>query len=611
MSAWRLDPAWLVGASPRGIVCTRGDTEIALEVAAPFADLVALVHHLENDADPATVARLADTSARDAEQVLQTLREHGTLTRSPAGDPPEVGVALVEAILRVASGRPVELTWTATEVLVIPAGAEPAVARRAVRWFVAGLTPDIRAEAYCAAAAHGERSVAGDRPDAAALAAAASRAREAGAESVHVVAIGGEEIASVPADEVGRLGVDRVHRLGPLQWLGQVEAGPPLAGLRTSFAAEYAIGNLAQPWPRLTRVGRGTAASAQAAEHMARAEAAERFGGLDVNPGRLRRAAAGELDSAVTPDRLHRLSPRQYEALGDVRPWEPELRLLWIEGRDEADAPCWVPAEAVHLGLVDPEAPRVVPTTSSGLAAGASRADAENRGLLELIERDAFLWNWVQRVSRERIDPSGLPASSAELAAAAARAGFDLDLVNLTLETKPVVMAVLRREDRIHVAAACRDDPAQAAGKALDEASLAASLEAGHEAPDLEPEDVANPEDHMGLYMRPEWAERAAFLTASPDVIDLGEVAADEAPAIEAVRAIGPPVLVDLTTPRTAPFHVARALVPGIVPLSFGWDREPLGVARLAEPKRTLDGRSLGADVDLAEGAPILPHPFP
>ena len=115
----------------------------------------------------------------------------------------------------------------------------------------------------------------------------------------------------------------------------------------------------------------------------------------------------------------------------------------------------------------------------------------------------------------------------------------------------------------------------------------------------------------MRLYMRPEWVESAAFLTASTDFIDLGEVHAIDTPAAAAVRAIGPPVLVELTSPRTAPFHVARALVPGIVPLPFGWDREPLGMERLAEPKRTLDGRRLGKTLDLEGSRPILPHPFP
>ena len=58
------------------------------------------------------------------------------------------------------------------------------------------------------------------------------------------------------------------------------------------------------------------------------------------------------------------------------------------------------------------------------------------------------------------------------------------------------------------------------------------------------------------------------------------------------------------------PVGVVRALVPGLVPLSFGWDREPLGMARLGSPLRTADGRVLGRALDLPRLAPVAPHPF-
>jgi hypothetical protein len=86
------------------------------------------------------------------------------------------------------------------------------------------------------------------------------------------------------------------------------------------------------------------------------------------------------------------------------------------------------------------------------------------------------------------------------------------------------------------------------------------------------------------------------------------DVAAVPGPA---VKAVDEALLVDLTTPRTAPFHVARALVPGLVPISFGYDREALGMERLARPARTLDGRTLGAALPALGDRPILPHPFP
>ena len=63
--------------------------------------------------------------------------------------------------------------------------------------------------------------------------------------------------------------------------------------------------------------------------------------------------------------------------------------------------------------------------------------------------------------------------------------------------------------------------------------------------------------------------------------------------------------------PVVRPFRVVRAIVPGLVPVSFGWDQEPLGLARLAAPVRTRDGRELGRRLDLREAGPVLPHPFP
>jgi ribosomal protein S12 methylthiotransferase accessory factor len=271
----------------------------------------------------------------------------------------------------------------------------------------------------------------------------------------------------------------------------------------------------------------------------------------------------------------------------------------------------WVPAEAVHIGLSDPGRPLAVAASSSGLAAGSTAAEAADRALRELIERDAFMWTWVQGISRERIDPSGLDSESAALAAEIEALGYEVALVNLTLDTKPVVMAVLHRADRLHVATACRERPLEAAAKALEETALVLAREGPREPPELRAEDVRTAEDHMWLYLRPELVRRAGFLWASDDTIGLADVAGAPGSPADVLAPIGEAVLVDLTSERTAPFHVVRSLVPGLVPLSFGWDREPLGMTRLARPATAVDGRCLGAALDLESAAPILPHPFP
>ncbi len=606
--AEHLDPAWLAAAQPGRVVCWRPGTSIELEIDAPLERLSDLVALLAAGPTAETVRRLVDSPPEDAERTLETLREHGALVPGPAPPDPAPGIALGEAILRAAREEPLEVTWTASEVLVIPESAPDDVRRRAVRWFVAGLADDERLTAYGVVAAGGRQTVAGDRPADEALAQALRRAGDEDPRTVRVAALGGGAVASLEPGLLGQLGVEKPHRLGPLRGVGPIEVGPPLGPLRRPYLARYAVGNLASPLPAANRVGRGTTPSAELSELLARAEAAERFGLTEVDPGRLRRARADELESRVTPDELHRWTEAQYAAHG-ARPYDARDELLWMEGSSPGGTATWVPASAVYLGLNDPGAPAAPAASSSGGAAGRDARDAAERAVLELIERDAFTWTWAQRLSRERIDPAGLPDPARELAGAVERAGFSVDLVNLTLETKPVVMAVLQSGERLHVALGSRDDPREAGAKALDEAALVLSSELPRTPPRLRPEEVVSPEDHMRLYLVPEHAERARFLAASPEVIEFGDVPCPADPATEVVRAIGEPVVVSLTTSSTAPFAVARAIVPGLLPVSYGWDREPRGLAALGEARATADGRRVGAAIDL--DTPIMPHPFP
>jgi hypothetical protein len=126
---------------------------------------------------------------------------------------------------------------------------------------------------------------------------------------------------------------------------------------------------------------------------------------------------------------------------------------------------------------------------------------------------------------------------------------------------------------------------------------------------------VRSPADHEALYRGSAGsAAAAAFLHGGAASKELGDVHGAGAPIAEGLRAIGDPVgepaLVELTTPRSRPFSVVRALVPGLVPISFGHDREPLGMPLLARPRRTADGVSLGRELDLATAGPLAPHPF-
>jgi ribosomal protein S12 methylthiotransferase accessory factor len=223
------------------------------------------------------------------------------------------------------------------------------------------------------------------------------------------------------------------------------------------------------------------------------------------------------------------------------------------------------------------------------------------------------MWTWVQRVSRERIAAAGLPAGLRERVAAVRARGLEVTFVDLTLETDPVILCAVHDEGSLTVGARCHPDPARAAEGAFSEAAVTRFGVRPRPVP--EPARVRSPAEHEALYRgSPRAAAQAAFLHDGPATKELGDVRGAGEPVAQALAGIGElvgePVLIDLTTPRSRPFHVARAVVPGLVPIAFGHDREPLGMPLLARPRRGADGSALGRELDLAAAGPLLPHPF-
>jgi len=93
--------------------------------------------------------------------------------------------------------------------------------------------------------------------------------------------------------------------------------------------------------------------------------------------------------------------------------------------------------------------------SSSGVAAHHDAAAARAGAFRELVERDHFMWTWVQRVSRERIDPRTLPAEAVELVALAEDAGHRVDVVDLSQDLHPVVLAAVHSESVLQLGCAC------------------------------------------------------------------------------------------------------------------------------------------------------------
>ncbi|WP_063749933.1 TOMM precursor leader peptide-binding protein, partial [Streptomyces sp. C] len=329
---------------------------------------------------------------------------------------------------------------------------------------------------------------------------------------------------------------------------------------------------------------------------------------------------------------FHRDNPR-------VRPFDPDREIPWVWGWSLRDRePRLVPEVLTYYHAPGLEN-RFVQESSNGCASGGSLAEAAYFGLMEVVERDAFLLTWYGRQPLPEIDPATSSRASTRamvdrLALYGYRARFFDTRISFPI---PVVTAVAERFDggpgRMCFGAGAGLDPESALDSALCEIATDAVNLPGRTARDEERlramaadfDLVTALHDHPLVYGVPEMGRHADFLLRGPSRGPLrpvssllgpegvsDDVAEDLARCVEAVAAGGfDVVVVDQTLPeqRALGLHTVSVLVPGLLPIDFGWSRQrALGMPRMRTALREAGLR--GRDLEPADLNPA-PHPFP
>jgi thiazole/oxazole-forming peptide maturase SagD family component len=334
---------------------------------------------------------------------------------------------------------------------------------------------------------------------------------------------------------------------------------------------------------------RGVAATSETARALAVAEALERY-----------TARSPWLEAVTThpPVNEVRISLAELWPYSEqqLAVWEADagsgsFSNLWVRAQGLNAAPVWLPEAAMVIGERR-NAARAAQVTSNGFAAGASATFARGRAIAELIERDAVMTTWFHR-------RPAMPLAVACLGSWAERASEDLSEVGVHVTlwllaaavNVPVVLAVGKADGRTHltlsIGAACAADIPQAAGRALRElasnvAATAEEILEGNLSPVAEAA-VASIDDHAAYYRNPHTANALDFLDpgiAPVSIVDLERVFNIE----DECRSAGLRVAsLDVTPPDVAQcgLRVVRALSPDLVPIWFGWHREPLQHLRL------------------------------
>ncbi|MET7328998.1 TOMM precursor leader peptide-binding protein [Nonomuraea sp. NPDC005650] len=348
--------------------------------------------------------------------------------------------------------------------------------------------------------------------------------------------------------------------------------------------------------------------------------------------------------SALDPAECGLYSEEFYAGTRHYVPYHPDLAIPWVWGfslRDER--PLLVPAAITYYHLID-QAGRFVQECSNGCASGGCLEEAILHAILELIERDAFLIAWYTKLRLREIDPySCTTVRSRLMMDRISMYGYDIRLFDARIEfPMPVVVVVAQRRDggmgRLLFGAGASLDPEEAIASGLYEVASGVPEFAGYtklraeeltaKAADFDK--VLSLSDHAPLYGLPEMARHAAHLLG-----DNGRPA--DLPSVEAVfrdwghdrprtldllddlrfcvqsvvKAGFDVIVVDQTSPEQAdiPLHTASVVIPGILPIDFGWGRQrALHMRRTRTVLRRVGLRD--SDLEASE-LNRAPHPFP
>ncbi len=372
-------------------------------------------------------------------------------------------------------------------------------------------------------------------------------------------------------------------------------------------------------------------------------EGLERYAGTRRRGGRA--PVVGSYDDlradAVDPAECGLYGPETYRDDPLVEPFDPGRPVPWEWGwslRD--DRPVLVPSRLVYYSI--PTAgDNFVFECSNGCAIGGCAEEAVLGGLLELVERDAFLnaWYGSARLPRVDLDTVG-SATATAMAERAALQGYDVHVLDnrVDLAVPAVTVVGVRRDGgpgTLSFAAAASLDPRAAIEGALSEvlsyiphlarqtAERRTELEAMADDFAL----VRHLKDHPQLYGLPRMAVHAAsYLEPSParpfgelygdwerhGRPRTGDLRDDVTAVVDELTGAGHDVIVvDQTPPEQEAMglRTVATVVPGLLPIDFGWNRQR---ALLMPRLRTALRRGGHRDDDLTD-AEIrrAPHPFP
>jgi ribosomal protein S12 methylthiotransferase accessory factor len=414
-----------------------------------------------------------------------------------------------------------------------------------------------------------------------------------------------------------RIGIVRqVHETGggadaPSLFIASAETAPP-AFIRSN--GTYSGSSIVAAGAGLTRQG---------ALWSMMGEAVERYSASIFYRDELHRASFATLgDKAVNPASFIRYSPAQYARPGfPFRPPDPDRVIDWVQGTNLLSGESvYLPAQQVYFGYDGASQEGIAQNVTTGIACGPNWDFAVAAGLLEVIERDAFMSCWQLGLTPPELclaeaDWRTFPATIRALLAST-KWSVSIRFLDSDIAV-PTVLALVTACDRSRsaVGASAHPDLRRAITKAVIEAFHTWVWTRKLESDTLPDEaDIKSFSDHVRYYLAAERQYGLDFLRVRAPSVERSLSRLRDLDPSEIVRLVLHSLnaagfqayAVDVTAGdiRSLGLTIVRVLVPGMQPLAAGTGMMPEDDRRL----RQLTSR-LGKI--FPDRLNPNPHPFP
>ena len=364
----------------------------------------------------------------------------------------------------------------------------------------------------------------------------------------------------------------------------------------------FAVATVKLPRVGLDEISGGRSHSYADSTLTAILEGLERYCGLGSNGKRVAvQGSYRELESqAMNPESVGVHSAEQYASGACYyAPFDPDRPITWVWGYSfQQGRPLLVPESLAYYGGGCGQG--YVFETSNGCAMGGSLEEAIFYGILEVVERDAFLMTWYAQLPLPRLDLSSVQDQELQLMVSRLRtaAGYDLHVFNATMEHGiPSVWVVLKNRKphgaNLVCVAAAHLDPVRAVKGAIQEMAgmiglIDHKMQTERERISRmldEPILLTDMSEHCLLYSLPQAEERlgfllnedrplqsfdAAFTWPAKHHADLTDDLKEVLQAFERLHL--DVIVVDQTTPemKRNGLYCVKVLIPGMLPMTFG-----------------------------------------